>query len=68
MHVDGFEDILNEFSQAFDSIKSLCKQIRGVLFRLPRDGTVFTETPPGPSEELYDPIIEAFDNAIVDID
>ena len=66
MHVDGFEDILDEFPPAFDCVKPLCRKVRGVLFPLLKDGALFTGTPANP-EELYEPIIEAFDNAIADI-
>ena len=66
MHVDGFEDILNEFPPSFDGVKPLCRKIRGILFPLLKDGALFTGTPANP-EELYEPIIEAFDNAIADI-
>lgn len=67
MHVDGFEYILKEFPTAFDSVKPLCKKIRGILFPLLEDGALFKETPPDPPEKLYDPIIESFDSAIADI-
>lgn len=66
MHVDGFEDILNEFPSFFDGVKPLCRKIRGILFPPLKDGALFTGTPANP-EELYEPIIEAFDNAIADI-
>ncbi|KAI4196202.1 MAG: hypothetical protein LQ350_006695 [Teloschistes chrysophthalmus] len=64
MHVDGFEDVLHEFPPAFDHIKPLCKKIRGVLFPLLKDGALFTGTPSDPPEKLYQPIIEAFEDAI----
>ncbi|KAL9123118.1 MAG: hypothetical protein Q9187_000331 [Circinaria calcarea] len=32
MHVDGFEDILDEFAPHFDCLKSFCKELRGILF------------------------------------
>ena len=67
MHVDGFEDILDEFPTAFDSVKPLCGKIRGILFPLLKDGALFKGTPPDPPEKLYDPIIESFDSAIADI-
>ena len=66
MHVDGFEDILDEFPTAFDSVKPLCRKIRGILFPLQKDGTLFKGTRPDPPEKLYDPIIEAFEDAIED--
>ncbi|KAI4219804.1 MAG: hypothetical protein L6R40_008711 [Gallowayella cf. fulva] len=66
MHVDGFEDILDEFPTAFDSVKPLCRKIRGILFPLLEDGALFKGTRPDPPEKLYDPIIEAFEDAIED--
>ncbi|MCJ1425542.1 hypothetical protein MMC29_003442 [Sticta canariensis] len=66
MHVDGFEDILNEFPSTFDRIKPLCKKIRGILFPLLEDGALFIGTRPDPPEKLYHPIIEAFEDAIED--
>ena len=66
MHVDGFEDILDEFPTTFDSVKPLCRKIRGILFPLLDDGALFKGTRPDPPEKLYDPIIEAFDSATAD--
>lgn len=65
MHVDKFEDILKEFPHAFDPVKLLCRKIRGILFPY-KDGLLIG-TPSDPPERLYDPIVEAFDNAIADI-
>ncbi|KAI4106232.1 MAG: hypothetical protein L6R37_002319 [Teloschistes peruensis] len=65
MHVDGFEDVLDEFPPAFDRVKPLCKDLRGILFPLLKDGALFTGTRSDPPEKLYDPIIDAFDSAIV---
>ena len=65
MGVDGFEKILAEFPQAFDFVKPLCEKIRGILF--PYKNGLLIGTPPDPPEELYDPIIEAFDNVEADI-
>ncbi|KAI4087136.1 MAG: hypothetical protein L6R37_008352 [Teloschistes peruensis] len=64
MHIDDFEKILNEFPAAFDRVKPLCEKIRGVLFPLLKDGALFTGTPSDPPEKLYQPIIEAFEDAI----
>ncbi|KJZ71102.1 hypothetical protein HIM_09521 [Hirsutella minnesotensis 3608] len=65
MHVDGFEDILEEFPQPkFDCVKPLCRELRGILFPY-RDG-LFIGTPKDP-EILYGPIIKAFDKAIDDV-
>lgn len=54
-----------EFPRAFDHVKPLCKTIRGILS--PYKNGLLIGTPPDPPEELYDHIIEAFDNAIADI-
>lgn len=56
MHADGFEDILEEFPPAFDSIKPLCREVRGILFPL-QGGKLGLSTPPDP-RTLYDPIIK----------
>ncbi|PHH87414.1 hypothetical protein CDD83_8906 [Cordyceps sp. RAO-2017] len=62
MHVDKFEDILEEFPQpGFDCVKPLCRELRGILFPY-RDG-LFIGTPKDP-EILYGPIINAFEKAI----
>ena len=67
MRVDGFDKILEEFLQAFDCVKPLCEKIRGILFPLLDNGTMFIGTPSDLPEKLYDLIIEAFDNAIAGI-
>ena len=66
MGTHGFEKILAEFPQAFDFVKPLCENIRDILFPYSKK-ELLIGTPPGPPEDLYDRIIEAFDNAIVDI-
>ncbi|KAL8647621.1 MAG: hypothetical protein Q9210_005451 [Variospora velana] len=66
MSINGFKVLLGEFPQAFDHVKPLCEKIRGVLFPLLKDGALFTGTPSEPPEELYHPIIEAFEGAIKD--
>ncbi|KAL8897148.1 MAG: hypothetical protein Q9207_007359 [Kuettlingeria erythrocarpa] len=65
MHEDDFENILMEFPRAFDHVKPLCQTIRGILF--PYKNGLLIGTPTDPPEKLYDPIIEAFGNAIADI-
>ncbi|RMZ85501.1 hypothetical protein DV736_g6579, partial [Chaetothyriales sp. CBS 134916] len=65
MHIDGFEDVLEEFPQPnFDRVKPLCRELRQILFPY-KDG-LFIGTPKDP-EILYGPIIKAFDKAIDDI-
>lgn len=60
----GLEFILREFPEDFDCVKPLCRAIRNVLFPY-KDGGLFTGTPQDP-HILYDPIIQAFDDAIED--
>lgn len=64
MVVNGLEELLEEFPQIFDCVKPSCREIRGILFPY-KDG-LFTGTPPDPVN-LYDPIIQALDDAIGDI-
>ena len=42
-HVDGFEDILDEFPTSFDCVKPLCREIRGILFPLLKDGACVSQ-------------------------
>ena len=64
MLFDGLRELLEEFPAVFDCVKPLCEEIRGILFPLSENGTLFNGTPSDPPEKLYDPIIKAFDNAI----
>ena len=66
MHVDGFEDILGEFPGPFDSVKPLCREIRGSLFPLKEDGALYVGTPDNP-QELYGSILNAYDKALAEI-
>jgi len=66
MGVSGFKAICEEFPEALSSVKPLCREIRGILFPLLKDGALFTATPTDPPEKLYQFIIEAFDKAIAD--
>ena len=66
LHIDGFDDILDEFPPSSDCVKPLYKKMRGIVFPLLEDGALFTETLSDPPEELYHPIIKAFKNAIED--
>ena len=68
MHVDGFKNILEEFPSAFDCVKPLCTDLRGILFPLEKDGTLFKGTREDPPEKLYDSVIEALDSATAGID
>ena len=64
MGVDGLGELLEEFPTVLNRVKPLCKEIRSILFPLQKDGALFIGTPPDPPEKLYDPIIEAFEDAI----
>lgn len=64
MGVNGFKELLEEFPPVFDRVRPLCQEIRGILFPLLKDGALFIGTESNPPENLYDSIIEAFDNAI----
>lgn len=66
MHVDEFENILNEFSTVFNSMKSLCKKIRSIFFPFLKNGALFIEIRSNSFEKLYHFIIKAFENAIKD--
>ena len=57
----GLEVILDEFPPSFECVKSLCAEIRDILFPY-REG-LFTGTPQDP-ESLYGPILTAFDSAL----
>ena len=61
----GLDLILREFAPGFECVKPLCRTIRDVLFPY-RDG-LFTGTPQDPSI-LYEPIIQAFDDALIVIE
>ncbi|OJD12146.1 hypothetical protein AJ78_07217 [Emergomyces pasteurianus Ep9510] len=64
MGAKGFEYLLSEFPPEFEDVKSLCRELRRILFRIHQDD-ILTGTPVRP-EVLYDPIIQAFDKAIED--
>ena len=66
MHADGLEDILKQFPSTFDCVKPLCREIRGVLFPLNKDGKLDIGTPIN-SKELYSLILEVYDKATADI-
>ena len=61
-----FNVLLGEFPSAFDNLKPQCKKIWGILFPLLKDGVLFTGTLLDPPEELYHPIIKAFEDVIED--
>lgn len=67
IYIDGFEDILDEFSIIFDFVKLLYKKIWGILFFFLEDKALFKETQPNLLKKLYNSIIKVFNNATTDI-
>jgi len=65
MGVSGFKAVLEEFLQALNLVKPLCREIRGVLFSLLKYGVLHIGTPED-LKELYDPIIRVSENAIAE--
>lgn len=57
-----FEDVLSQFPESFMFLKPLCYGIRKTLFG--PEGEMFLGTPEGDPDQLYRPIIEAYDEAI----
>jgi serine/threonine protein kinase len=66
MSINGFDELLEEFPQAFDCVKPLCRKLRGILFPLLENGALSTAAPQDP-EQLYGPIVKAFDEGISEI-
>ncbi|KAI1157255.1 hypothetical protein F5B18DRAFT_309111 [Nemania serpens] len=64
MTVDGLEGIMTEFPSMFNHIQPLCLRIRKILFPLDKDERISFGTPEGDFNQLYSPIIAAFDDAI----
>lgn len=62
MDKNGFENIVAEFAPRFESIKSLARRLRDVLFPI-RDQAIFTGTFQN-SCIMYDGMTEAFNWAI----
>ena len=62
MTVNGLERIMGEFSEALDIVKPLCLSIRTTLFG--NTARLALGTPAGDTDELYKPIIAAFDESI----
>ncbi|KYK57232.1 serine/threonine-protein kinase Sgk2 [Drechmeria coniospora] len=64
MAVDGLEAIMGEFPDALEAIKPLCLRIRKILFPLDEDERMNFGTPTGDPNQLYGPIIAAYDGSI----
>ncbi|KAG5952673.1 hypothetical protein E4U57_005902, partial [Claviceps arundinis] len=55
--------LMTEFPKALDVVKPLCEELRKIIF--PRDGQdINCGTPWSNPDDLYDPVITAFDEAI----
>ncbi|KAK3949452.1 hypothetical protein QBC32DRAFT_349042, partial [Pseudoneurospora amorphoporcata] len=59
-----FRRILEEFPEKLKVLEPLCWKIRGILFPLNKDASVNIGTPAGEPDQLYKPIIAAYDEAI----
>jgi hypothetical protein len=70
MHVDWFEDILEELTPHFDCVKPFCRELRAILLSYSilntQDVSLIVRTPKDP-EILHGPIMKAFGKAIDDI-
>lgn len=64
MTVDGLDWIVSEFPTALDVVKPLCFRVRKILFPLNKDERMSFGTPAGDPDQLYGPIIAAYDEAI----
>ncbi|KAG6259918.1 hypothetical protein E4U48_000293 [Claviceps purpurea] len=63
MTVDGLEEIMGEFPEALDVVKPLCFGLRTILFG-DTAARLVLGTPAGDPDQLYTPIIAAYDEAI----
>ncbi|KAI9801986.1 MAG: hypothetical protein M1825_003042 [Sarcosagium campestre] len=64
MHADNIEDIMGEFPKSLDVVKPLCLRIRKILFPSDEDAERRFGTPRGHADQLYKPIIAAYDEVI----
>jgi hypothetical protein len=62
MTVDGMDDIMDEFPEAMEVVKLLCLKVRTILFG--DSARLVLGTPTGEPDQLYRPIIAAYDDAI----
>ncbi|KAI1422804.1 serine/threonine-protein kinase Sgk2 [Xylaria sp. FL1777] len=67
MSIDGLETIMGEFPQALDTVKPLCLKIKKILFPLDKNERMYFRTPVGDPNQLYTPIIAAYNAAIRDL-
>ncbi|KAI1288763.1 serine/threonine-protein kinase Sgk2 [Xylaria venustula] len=64
MTANSIKRIMGEFPRSLDIVKPLCLKIRKILFPLNKDEEMSFGTPAGDFDQLYGPIIAAFDDAI----
>ncbi|KAF4123759.1 Protein kinase domain, partial [Geosmithia morbida] len=62
MSVNGLERIMGEFPETLDVVKPLCLRIRSILFS--DTARMVLGTPLGDPDQLYSPIIEAYNDVI----
>lgn len=65
MTVNSLERIIHEFPASFEPVIPLCLRIRSILFG--DTARLVLGTPLGDEDQLYGPIIEAYDEAISDV-
>ncbi|CAH0034559.1 unnamed protein product [Clonostachys rhizophaga] len=64
MTVNSLKRIMGEFAAILDILKPLCLTIRKILFPLDKDEEMSFGTPVGDPDQLYGPIVAAFDDTI----
>jgi hypothetical protein len=64
MTVSSLKRIMGEFPEILDILKPLCLKIRKILFPLDKDEEMSFGTPSGDPDQLYRPIVAAFDDTI----
>ena len=62
----NFEIVLEEFPEKLKVLEQLCWKIRDILFPYHEKGIIIG-TPEGDPEQLYRPIIAAYEEAITDL-
>lgn len=64
---DTLGDLMDQFPESLDPVKPLCLRIRKILFgpyHQEEEKRIFLGTPEGDPDQLYRPIIEAYDEVI----
>jgi hypothetical protein len=62
MTVNGLEEVMDEFPDVFEVVKPLCLKIRSIMFGETARLNIWT--PAGDSDQLYNPIVVAYDDVI----